>query len=86
MVIFPVKIKIRLIIGADIDVDFCDIMRQSYFTIITKNAKAGEKERFYKIVRETLEGIVKNGIDKKAQFLNSHLLPENLLSNSHPSI
>ncbi len=53
-------------IGADIDVDFCDIMRQSYFTIITKNAKAEEKERFYKIVRETLEGIVKNGIDKKA--------------------
>ena len=43
-----------------------DLMRQSYFTIMTKNAKAGEKERFYKVVRETLESIVKNGIDKKA--------------------
>ncbi len=52
-------------IGTDIDVDFCDIMLQSYFTITTKNAKAGEKDRFYQIIRETLEGIVKNGIDKK---------------------
>lgn len=52
-------------IGTDIDVDFCDIMLQSYFTITTKNSKAGEKKRFYQIIRETLEGIVKKGIDKK---------------------
>ncbi len=52
-------------IGTDIDVDFCDIMIQSYFTITTKNAKAGERDKFFKIIRETLEGIVKNGIDKK---------------------
>ena len=53
-------------IGSDIDVDFTDILRQSYFAVITKNAKAGLKEKFYRIFRETLENIVKNGIDKKA--------------------
>lgn len=52
-------------IGTDIDVDFCDIMLQSYFTITTKNAKAGDKERFYRVIIDTLEGIVKDGIDKK---------------------
>ncbi len=53
-------------IGTDIDVDFCDILRQSYFAITTKNAKAGDKDRFYKVIRETLEDVVENGIDKKA--------------------
>jgi len=53
-------------IGTDVDVDFCDILRQSYLAICTKNAKPGESERFYKVIRETLEDIVKNGIDKKA--------------------
>ena len=53
-------------IGSDIDVDFCDILRQSYFALTTKNAKAGQKDEFYRIIRETLEDIVKNGIDRKA--------------------
>ncbi len=53
-------------IGTDIDVDFCDILRQSTFTISAKNAKAGQKEEFYKIIRETLEKVVKEGVDKKA--------------------
>lgn len=52
-------------IGTDIDVDFCDILRQSYFSICTKNAKAGNRDKFYKVIKETLEGIVKNGIDRK---------------------
>lgn len=52
-------------IGTDIDAEFCDILRQSYFTVCTKNAKPGDRDKFYKIVRETLEDIVKNGIDRK---------------------
>lgn len=52
-------------IGTDIDVDFCDILRQSYFAIYAKNAKAGDRDRFYKIIRETLEEIVQKGLDKK---------------------
>lgn len=51
--------------GTDIDVDFCDILRQSYFTICTKNAKPGNRDKFYNIIKKTLEDIVKNGIDRK---------------------
>lgn len=53
-------------IGTDIDVDFTDILRQSYFAVIVKNAKAGLKDKFLQVYRETLEKIVKEGIDKKA--------------------
>lgn len=52
-------------IGTDIDVDFCDILRQSYFTICTKNAKPGDRDKFYNIIIKTLKDIVKNGIDRK---------------------
>lgn len=52
-------------IGSDIDGEFCDILRQSYFAISTKNAKAGLKQDFYRIIRETLEKIVEEGIDRK---------------------
>lgn len=52
-------------IGSDIDVDFCDILRQSTFTITTKNAKPGQKQEFYDTLRETLEQVVREGIDRK---------------------
>ena len=52
-------------IGTDVDVDFCDILRQSTFTIFTKNAKPGLRDKFEKILRETLELQVKNGINRK---------------------
>ncbi len=52
-------------IGSDIDVDFTDILRQSYFAVTTKNAKPGQKEKFYRIYRETLEQLVEKGLDKK---------------------
>ncbi len=52
-------------IGSDIDVDFTDILRQSYFAVIVKNAEAGLKEKFLKVYQETLEKIVNEGIDKK---------------------
>lgn len=53
-------------IGNDVDGEFCDILRQSTFCVTTKNAKAGEQEKFYQIIRETLEKLVKEGIDRKA--------------------
>lgn len=53
-------------IGSDIDVDFCDILRQSYFAITTKNAKKGQREQFYQIIRQTLEKLAKEGVDRKA--------------------
>ncbi|MCH5267324.1 MAG: insulinase family protein [Lachnospiraceae bacterium] len=52
-------------IGTDVDVDFCDILRQSMFTIFTKNAKPGLRDKFQKILRETLESQVKKGINRK---------------------
>lgn len=52
-------------IGSDIDVDFSDITRQSYFALTTKNAKPGQKQDFYRIIRETLEQVVSEGIDRK---------------------
>ena len=52
-------------IGSDIDVDFCDILRQSTFTVTTKNAKPGQKQEFYQTLKETLEQVVRDGIDRK---------------------
>ncbi|MCI5641413.1 MAG: insulinase family protein [Lachnospiraceae bacterium] len=52
-------------IGTDVDVDFCDILRQSMFTIYTKNAKPEMRDEFYRIYRETLENLVQNGINRK---------------------
>lgn len=52
-------------IGNDIDVDFCDILKQSYFSVATKNARAGKREEFYSILRSSLEKIVQEGIDRK---------------------
>lgn len=53
-------------IGNDIEVDFCDILRQSYFMLSTKNARAGQKEEFCRVIRETLERVVREGVDRKA--------------------
>ena len=53
-------------IGTDIDVDFCDILRQSYFALTTQNAKAGDRQRFYDTIHSTLQEQVKQGLDQKA--------------------
>lgn len=52
-------------IGTDIDADFCDILRQSMFSITTKNAKPGLRDKFYEVIVSTLKEIVKEGIDRK---------------------
>lgn len=52
-------------IGTDVDVDFCDILRQSMFSVSTKNARPGMRDEFYRIIRETLEKVVSEGINRK---------------------
>lgn len=52
-------------IGSDVDVEFCDILRQSYFAVTTKNAKPGKCEEFNRILEDTLKAIVEKGIDQK---------------------
>ena len=52
-------------IGTDIDADFCDILRQSMFSITTKNAKPGLRDKFYEVIVSTLKEIVKEGIHRK---------------------
>lgn len=53
-------------IGKDIEGSFEDGILQPYFQIVSKNANAGDKERFLQVIREELEKIVREGIDKKA--------------------
>lgn len=52
-------------IGSDIDGEFCDIIRQSMFSVTTKNAKPGQKKEFYDTIMDTLKQTVKEGIDRK---------------------
>ncbi|MBQ7565107.1 MAG: insulinase family protein [Lachnospiraceae bacterium] len=53
-------------IGNDIQSMFENGIYQPYFSIIAKNASEEDEERFIRVVRETLERVVKEGIDKKA--------------------
>ncbi|MGN0314502.1 MAG: insulinase family protein [Fusicatenibacter sp.] len=53
-------------IGKDVYGSYEDGILQPYLSIVAKNAKEGEKDRFLSVIRETLEQIVKNGIDQKA--------------------
>lgn len=52
-------------LGTDVETDFCDILRQSTFSIVTKNAAPGQRDKFYNIIRQTLETVVKEGINRK---------------------
>ncbi len=53
-------------IGTDIQSVFENEIYQPYFSIIAKNAEAEDEERFVSVIRETLEKVVREGIDKKA--------------------
>lgn len=53
-------------IGKDVFGEFDNGVLQPYFSIIVKNAEAGQKDAFLKIIRETLESLVKEGIHKKS--------------------
>lgn len=52
-------------LGKDVYGMFEDGIAQTFMSIIIKNSNEGEKERFIKIVDDTLNNLVKNGIDKK---------------------
>ena len=43
-----------------------DTIRQPYFAVVAKGTSAGKEEEFKAVIREVLEGIVKNGFDEKA--------------------
>ena len=53
-------------IGKDILGSYEDGIYQPFFSIVAKNARPEKKEPFLSLIRETLEKIVKEGIDQKA--------------------
>ena len=53
-------------IGKDIISSYENGIYQPYFSVIAKNANASDEEAFLSTIREVLEGLVKNGIDKKS--------------------
>ena len=53
-------------IGSEITGGYDSGTLQPTFSIIAKNTNPEEKEHFLTVVRETLEGLVKNGLNKKS--------------------
>ena len=53
-------------IGKDIYGSFDDGICQPYFSIVAKNARESDKERFIQVIRDTLSDLAKNGLDKKS--------------------
>ncbi len=52
-------------IGQDVFGSYNTSLQQPVFSIVVKNSSPDKKEAFYKIVMDTLKGLVKDGIDKK---------------------
>lgn len=53
-------------IGKDVEGGYTDELYQPYFSIEVKNAEKEDKDRFLQVIRDTLTGLVKEGLDKKA--------------------
>lgn len=53
-------------IGSEISGGYDSSIKQPTFSIIAKNANASDKERFLAIIKETLEQLVKEGLNKKS--------------------
>ncbi len=53
-------------IGKDITGSYDNGIYQPIFSVIAKNADAGQKEAFVSLIEEVLAGIVKKGMDKRA--------------------
>lgn len=53
-------------LGSDIMCTFENGIKQPYFSIIAKDAKAGEVNHFVEVVKETLASLIKEGLDKKS--------------------
>ncbi len=60
-------------IGNDIMGGYMDHMLEPSFAVISKEAKAADRDRFFSIIEETLRAQVKNGIDRNSllSFINS---------------
>ncbi|WP_416175543.1 insulinase family protein [Clostridium sp.] len=52
-------------IGKDVFGSFEGSMLQPMFSIVVKNSNENEKDKFKKVVKDTLQSLVDNGIDKK---------------------
>lgn len=55
-------------IGKDIMGSYDDSTLQPIFSVVAKNANYEDKDRFIKVIRDTLEEQVKNGLNHKALF------------------
>lgn len=53
-------------IGKDVEGGFSDGIYQPFFTIVVKNGEEDKKEAFLQTIKNTLQTIVKEGIDQKA--------------------
>lgn len=53
-------------IGSEISGYYDASTLQPLFSIVAKNTNTSEKDRFVKIIRDTLEGLVKNGLNQKS--------------------
>ncbi|MGL4991788.1 MAG: insulinase family protein [Sarcina sp.] len=52
-------------VGKSVSGDYDNCINQPCFSIFVKNANVNDKDKFKKIVFDTLENLVKNGIDKE---------------------
>lgn len=53
-------------IGTDIS-SFCEAdVKQPYFSIVAKNAEYAQRDDFVRIIEETLRGLARDGVEKKA--------------------
>ncbi len=53
-------------IGKDVYSMYDNGVKQPYFGVVAKGTSASKEEEFKSVIREVLEGIVKNGFDEKA--------------------
>ena len=53
-------------IGKNADGHYNNFIRQPYFNFTVKSADESKKDEFVKIIRDTLERLVKEGVDKKS--------------------
>lgn len=53
-------------IGQDVYGSYENEMLQPFFSIVAKNANKGDKERFVRIIEDTLQNLVENGLNKDA--------------------
>ncbi len=53
-------------IGSEITSMYEESVKQPYFSIIAKNVKKEQKQEFLDIIRQTLEGLVRDGLNEKS--------------------